>query len=47
VEERIAKMELEKRVCDDCAKQLQNMKNVTDLSLEELQPDGGLTPNTA
>jgi hypothetical protein len=36
VEERVAKMELEKRVCDDCAKQLQSMKNVTDLSLEEL-----------
>jgi hypothetical protein len=36
VEERVAKMELEKRVCDDCATQLQSMKNVTDLSLEEL-----------
>jgi ribosomal protein L34E len=36
VEERVAKTELEKRVCDDCAKQLQGMKNVTDLSLEEL-----------
>jgi hypothetical protein len=36
VEERVAKMELKKRVCDDCAKQLQSMKNVTDLSLEEL-----------
>jgi len=36
VEERVAQMEFEKRVCDDCAKQLQSMKNVTDLSLEEL-----------
>jgi hypothetical protein len=36
VEERFAKMELEKRVCDDCARELQSMKNVTDLSLEEL-----------
>jgi hypothetical protein len=36
IEERVAKMELEKRVCDDCAEQLQSMKNVTDLSLEEL-----------
>ena len=36
VEEHVAKMELEKRVCDDCARQLQSMKNVTDLSLEEL-----------
>jgi len=29
-------MKLEKRVCDDCARRLQSMKNVTDLSLEEL-----------
>ena len=36
VEEHLAQMELEKRVCDDCARQLQSMKNVTDLSLEEL-----------
>jgi hypothetical protein len=36
IEERVAKMELEKRVCDNCAKQLQSMKNVTDLTLEEL-----------
>ena len=36
IEERVAKMELEKRVCDDCARELQSMKNVTDLSLEEL-----------
>jgi len=36
IEERVARMELEKRVCDDCAEQLQTMKNVTDLSLENL-----------
>jgi hypothetical protein len=36
IEERIAKMEFEKRVCEDCAEQLQNMKNVSDLSLESL-----------
>jgi hypothetical protein len=36
VEERVAKMELERRVCDDCAGRLQAMKNVTDLSLENL-----------
>jgi hypothetical protein len=36
VEERVAKMEFEKRVCDDCAGQLQIMKNVTDLSFENL-----------
>lgn len=36
VEERVAKMEFEKRVCDDCAGRLQTMKNVTDLSLEDL-----------
>jgi hypothetical protein len=36
VEERVAKMELEKRVCDDCARELQGMKNVTDLIVEEL-----------
>ena len=36
VEEHVTKTELEKRVCDDCARQLQSMKNVTDLSLEEL-----------
>jgi hypothetical protein len=36
VEERVAKMELERRVCDDCAGRLQTMKNVTDLSLENL-----------
>lgn len=36
VEERVTKMEFEKRVCDECAGQLQNMRNVTDLSLENL-----------
>lgn len=36
IEERVAKMEFEKRVCDDCAEQLQTMKNVTDLILENL-----------
>ena len=36
VEERIAKMEFEKRVCDACAELLQSMKNVSDLSLEKL-----------
>jgi hypothetical protein len=36
VEESVAKVELEKRVCDGCADKLQNMKNVTDLSLETL-----------
>ena len=33
---RVAKMELERRVCDDCAGRLQAMKNVTDLSFENL-----------
>jgi len=32
LEEHVAKTEFEKRVCDDCAGQLQNMKNVTDLT---------------
>jgi hypothetical protein len=32
LEEHVAKAEFEKRVCDDCAGQLQNMKNVTDLT---------------
>jgi|GEM_PF-5910386 len=36
IEEHVAKMEFEKRVCDDCAKQLQSMKNVSDLSLDSL-----------
>ena len=36
VEEHIAKMEFERRVCDECAGRLQSMKNVTDLSLENL-----------
>jgi hypothetical protein len=36
IEEHVAKMEFEKRVCDDCAEQLRNMKNVTDLTLESL-----------
>jgi hypothetical protein len=36
VEEHIAKMEFERRVCDECAERLQSMKNVTDLSLENL-----------
>ena len=36
VEEKIAKLEVEKRVCDGCAERLQNMKNVTDLSFENL-----------
>lgn len=36
VEERIAKMQFEKLVCDGCAEQLQSMKNVTELSLEQL-----------
>jgi len=36
VEERIAKMEFEKRVCNLCAQRLQSMKNVSDLSLENL-----------
>jgi len=36
VEERVAKMEFEKRVCDSCAEQLQSMKNVTDLTFETL-----------
>jgi hypothetical protein len=36
VEEHVAKTELEKRVCDNCARQLQSMKNVTELSLEPL-----------
>lgn len=36
IEEHFAKMEFEKRVCDDCAEQLQNMKNVTDLSFGSL-----------
>lgn len=36
VEERVDKMEFEKRVCDGCAQQLQSMKNVTDLTLGNL-----------
>jgi hypothetical protein len=36
VEEHVAKTRLEKRVCDDCAEQLRNMKNVTDLTLKGL-----------
>jgi len=36
IEEKVAKVEFEKRVCDGCADKLQNMKNVTDLSLENL-----------
>lgn len=36
VEERIAKAGFEKRVCDACAEKLQSMKNVTELSLEDL-----------
>lgn len=36
VEERIAKMEFERRVCDDCARRLRTMKNVSDLSFENL-----------
>lgn len=36
VEEKVAKVELEKRVCDGCADRLQNMKNVTDLAFENL-----------
>lgn len=36
VEEHVAKTQLEKRVCDQCAEQLRNMKNVTDLTLESL-----------
>jgi len=36
VEERVAKTEFEKRVCEECAEQLQTMRNVTDLSLENL-----------
>lgn len=36
VEERVAKMEFQRRVCDDCLERLQSMKNVTDLTSEEL-----------
>ena len=36
VEEHVAKMQFEKRVCDDCAEQLQSMKNVTDLTFGSL-----------
>jgi len=36
VEERVAKVEFKKRVCDGCADELQNMKNVTDLAFENL-----------
>jgi hypothetical protein len=36
VEEHVAKLEFEKRVCDGCAEDLQNMKNVTNLTLESL-----------
>lgn len=36
IEERIAKMKFEKRVCDDCLERLQSMKNVADLSSEDL-----------
>lgn len=36
IEEHVAKMEFEKRVCDDCAGQLQIMKNVSELSLEDM-----------
>jgi len=37
IEERVAKMEFDKRVCDECAGRLQTMKNVTDLTFENLQ----------
>jgi len=36
IEERVSKMEFEKRVCEECAGRLQSMKNVTDLILENL-----------
>ncbi len=36
IEEHIARMEFEKRVCDECAAQLESMKNVSDLNLETL-----------
>ena len=36
VEEHVARMEFERLVCDECAGQLQAMKNVTDLSFESL-----------
>ena len=35
-EESLAKAELEKRVCEECLKSLQNAKNVTDLTFERL-----------
>lgn len=36
IEERVATMEFEKRVCDACAEQLQSMKNITDLQFASL-----------
>jgi len=36
IEERISEMKFEKRVCEECAGRLRAMKNVTDLSLENL-----------
>jgi hypothetical protein len=36
IEERVAKMELEKRICAHCAEKLRSMRNVTDLTLEAL-----------
>ncbi len=35
-EESLAKVELEKRVCEECLNNLQNAKNVTDLTFERL-----------
>jgi hypothetical protein len=35
-EETLAKAELEKRVCEECLSDLQNAKNVTDLTFERL-----------
>jgi hypothetical protein len=35
-EESLVKVELEKRVCEECLSNLQNAKNVTDLTFERL-----------
>ena len=35
-EENLTGAQLEKRVCDDCLKKLQDAKNVTDLTFERL-----------
>jgi hypothetical protein len=35
-EESLVKVELEKRVCEECLTNLQNAKNVTDLTFERL-----------